>query len=166
MGMIRFDHVNVVRDNRKILNDINWHVIKGEHWAILGLNGSGKTTLLQLLNGYIWPSSGTLIVLGETFGKTEIPALRKRIGWVSSALQQQISPNDIAESIVLSGKFATIGVWALTTEAEKEKAQELLITVRGQGAHRQALRHLIPRPAANHPDCACSDGGTGNIDSG
>ena len=132
MGMIRFDHVNVVRDNRKILNDINWHVIKGEHWAILGLNGSGKTTLLQLLNGYIWPSSGTLIVLGETFGKTEIPALRKRIGWVSSALQQQISPNDIAESIVLSGKFATIGVWALTTEAEKEKAQELLIKCGGK----------------------------------
>lgn len=52
-GMIQFDHVNVIREKRKILNDINWHAKKGEHWAILGLNGSGKTTLLQLLNGYL-----------------------------------------------------------------------------------------------------------------
>ncbi|MFZ2435442.1 MAG: ATP-binding cassette domain-containing protein, partial [Trichococcus flocculiformis] len=101
--MIRFDHVNVIREKRKILNDINWHAKKGEHWAILGLNGSGKTTLLQLLNGYLWPSSGKLVVLGETFGQTAIPELRKRIGWVSSALQQQLNPNDIAEHIVLSG---------------------------------------------------------------
>ena len=131
-GMIRFDHVNVIREKRKILNDINWHAKKGEHWAILGLNGSGKTTLLQLLNGYLWPSSGKLVVLGETFGQTAIPELRKRIGWVSSALQQQLNPNDIAEHIVLSGKFASIGVWTIPTEAEKQQALELLIKCGGK----------------------------------
>ena len=130
--MIRFDHVNVIREKRKILNDINWHVKKGEHWAILGLNGSGKTTLLQLLNGYLWPSSGKLVVLGETFGKTAIPELRKRIGWVSSALQQQLNPNDIAENIVLSGKFASIGVWTIPTESEKRQALNLLIKCGGK----------------------------------
>ena len=131
-GMIRFDHVNVIRENRKILNDINWHAKKGEHWAILGLNGSGKTTLLQLLNGYLWPSSGKLVVLGETFGQTAIPELRKRIGWVSSALQQQLNPNDIAENIVLSGKFASIGVWTIPTESEKRQALNLLIKCGGK----------------------------------
>ncbi|CZQ81220.1 iron complex transport system ATP-binding protein [Trichococcus ilyis] len=130
--MIRFDHVSVTRENRKILKDINWHAKKGEHWAILGLNGSGKTTMLQLLNGYLWPSSGKLIVLGETFGQTAIPELRKRIGWVSSALQQQLHAHDVAEHIVLSGKFASIGVWTIPTEAEKALALELLVKCGGR----------------------------------
>lgn len=67
--MFAFKNVYLKRDNKMILSDINWVVNDKENWAILGLNGSGKTTLLQLLNGYLWPSSGNLQVLGHILGR-------------------------------------------------------------------------------------------------
>ena len=37
--------------SKKIIENLNWEVRKGEHWAITGPNGSGKSTLLGILSG-------------------------------------------------------------------------------------------------------------------
>lgn len=131
--MIHFQDVSYIRDQHQvILKNINWHLSTSQHWGILGLNGAGKTTLLQLITGYIWPSSGELTVLGERFGHTSIPALRQRIGWVSSALQYQLKDYDLAEEIVLSGKYATIGLHQIVTEAELNEAKKMLRSCGGE----------------------------------
>lgn len=44
------------RDDVDILRDIEWQVIPGEHWAVLGANGAGKNSLLSIVAGYEWPS--------------------------------------------------------------------------------------------------------------
>ncbi|WP_271014109.1 ABC transporter ATP-binding protein [Listeria seeligeri] len=124
--MFEFEHVSLERENKTILSDINWTVNDKENWAILRLNGSGKTTLLQLLNGYLWPSSGKLQVLGHVFGQTSLPELRKSIGWVSNALDQQLKEYDLSEQIVLSGKFASIGMYTKVTDAEITDAKRIL----------------------------------------
>jgi len=36
---------------KKIIENLNWEVRKGQHWAITGPNGSGKSTLLGILSG-------------------------------------------------------------------------------------------------------------------
>jgi molybdate transport system ATP-binding protein len=36
---------------KKVIENLNWEVRKGEHWAITGPNGSGKSTLLGILSG-------------------------------------------------------------------------------------------------------------------
>lgn len=125
-SMFEFEHVYLKRDNKTILSDINWVVNEKENWAILGLNGSGKTTLLQLLNGYLWPSSGKLQVLGHVFGQTSLPELRKSIGWVSNALDHQLKDYELSEQIVLSGKFASIGIYTKITTMEINQAKKLL----------------------------------------
>lgn len=125
-SMFAFENVCLKRDNKMILSDINWVVNDKENWAILGLNGSGKTTLLQLLNGYLWPSSGNLQVLGHVFGQTSLPELRKSIGWVSNALDHQLKEYEFSEQIVLSGKFASIGIYEKVTTAEIDQAKKLL----------------------------------------
>ncbi|MBC1436144.1 ABC transporter ATP-binding protein [Listeria rocourtiae] len=130
--MFKFDQVYLKRDGRTLLDSIDWAVKPQEHWAVLGLNGSGKTTLLKLLNGYLWPTSGSLDVLGHKFGETSLPELRKSIGWVSSSLQQQLREYDFAESIVVSGKFASIGLYQDTTAEEKETACNILIECGGK----------------------------------
>lgn len=132
MKVLQFTDVSLVREQKEILSKINWQVKPKENWAILGLNGSGKTSLLQLICGYLWPTSGHLEVLGEVFGKTSIPELRKKIGWVSTALQYQLKDYERSEKIVLSGKFASIGIYQQTTEAELEEAKQLLIDCGGQ----------------------------------
>ncbi|EAC9872182.1 ABC transporter ATP-binding protein [Listeria monocytogenes] len=129
--MFAFENVHLKRDNKTILSDINWVVNEKENWAILGLNGSGKTTLLQLLNGYLWPSSGRLQVLGHIFGQTSLPELRKSIGWVSNALDHQLKDYELSEQIVLSGKFASIGIYAKVTADEIALAKKWLIDCGG-----------------------------------
>lgn len=105
------EEVSWRRNGSQILSNINWSVRPGEHWAIIGLNGSGKTSLLNLITGYIFPSRGKLTVLGKEFGSCDLRELRKSIGWVSSSLQEDLLVEETVEDIILSGKFATIGLY-------------------------------------------------------
>lgn len=125
--VIEMKNVSWKRDGKEIIRNINWEVKKAEHWAVLGLNGAGKTTLLNMVNGYIWPSTGEVSVLGEKFGKTDMYRLRKSIGWVSSTLARRVSGRHPTEDIVVSGKFAAVGlVFADPTEEDFERARELM----------------------------------------
>lgn len=119
-------HISWRRKNKVVLREVTWQVRKGEHWSLVGLNGSGKTTLLKMINGYIWPSSGTLSVLGHPFGTVDLRLLRRKIGWVSSALAARLSSGEEALSIVLSGKFASIGLYDKPTKSDRDKAEELM----------------------------------------
>lgn len=118
--------ISWVRSDHTVLKNVDWQVRTGEHWSLVGLNGSGKTTLLKMVNGYIWPTSGTLSVLNHRFGTYDLRELRKKIGWVSSALSEKISSSAHPEAIVLSGKFASIGLYEQPSPAERARAQELL----------------------------------------
>ena len=65
MNVIDMQTVSWRRDDRWILQNIDWTVRRGEHWALIGSNGAGKTALLNIINGYAWPTSGNVSVLGE-----------------------------------------------------------------------------------------------------
>ncbi|WP_100487623.1 ABC transporter ATP-binding protein [Sporolactobacillus pectinivorans] len=114
------------RESKEVLSHVTWQVRKGEQWSLVGLNGSGKTTLLKMINGYIWPTSGTLSVLGHPFGQIDLRRLRRRIGWVSSALASRLRPQEHPENIVLSGKFASIGLYDEPAEGDRSRAKEIL----------------------------------------
>lgn len=134
--ILKFDDVSVTRGvarqgYKEILKHINWEVKKGENWAILGLNGAGKTTMLKMIQGDLWPTSGHLEVLGGVFGHVNIPELKTKVGWVSTALQDQLHPGDSVESIVLSGKFASIGVYQEVTQADVDEARQVLTDMGG-----------------------------------
>lgn len=124
--IIKIENVSWQREESSILQNVSWEVNQGEHWCIVGLNGSGKTTLLNMINGYIWPTKGEITVLGKKFGEFDLRELRKSIGWVSSSLQQRLRGNETALNIVLSGKFATIGLYDKTQQEDSEKAYDLL----------------------------------------
>lgn len=124
--IISLKNVSWQRDSVMILRDMNWKVEQGQHWCIVGLNGSGKTTMLNIVNGYIWPTTGQVEVLDHRFGDVDLRELRKRIGWVSTSLQQKLYGHQTALNIVLSGKFATIGLYDKTGEADLKQANDLM----------------------------------------
>ncbi|MDQ0111686.1 ABC transporter ATP-binding protein [Paenibacillus harenae] len=124
--VIDINGVSWDRGDKTILREIDWEVQEGEHWCLLGLNGSGKTTLLNMINGYIWPTAGQMAVLGKKFGEFDLRELRKSIGWVSTSLQQKLHGSETAFKIVLSGKFATIGLYDHADEADSQKAEALM----------------------------------------
>ncbi|MDQ0268515.1 hypothetical protein [Cytobacillus purgationiresistens] len=73
--------------------------------------------------GYHWATTGKVTVLGHSFGKTDLNELRKTIGWVSSSLQERMWPNELAQNIVVSGKFAFCGY---ITAEDLERANSLM----------------------------------------
>ncbi len=131
MTAIDLRGVTLRRNGKQILTDIGWRVPKGERWAILGANGSGKTTLLKVITGYEWPTAGAVTVLGQRFGQCSLPALRKRIGWVSSALEHKLPPQLTALEIALSGFDASIGVYREFGAAEQDAALARLSALGG-----------------------------------
>ena len=115
-----------LRRDRGLLDNINWTVNRGEHWVILGRNGAGKTLLLKIAAGYLWPSRGRVQVLQEHFGRVDLRELRQDIGWVSSALVEKIPVWDTALEVVLSGEFATFGLYQTPAPELVESAETLM----------------------------------------
>lgn len=124
--IVHLKNISYMPGGKYILHNVDWSVNTGENWAIVGLNGSGKTTLLQMINGYIAPSRGDMYVLGKHYGTYDWRRLRRKIGFISSALQEKFYTTETAEEIVLSGMFATIGLYDKPKAKDVESALSLL----------------------------------------
>lgn len=121
----------VQRGAERILSDVSWQVRRGEHWVILGANGSGKTSLLSALTAYLTPSSGSVEVLGEGYGRSDWRELRKRVGLVSSSVRQMIGDDVNALDLIGSGRDAILNPWTRLKPAERLRAGKLLRRVEG-----------------------------------
>jgi branched-chain amino acid transport system ATP-binding protein len=91
-SVLRLTAVVVRRAGATILGAIDWSVRPGERWVVLGPNGSGKSTLLQVASTMLWPSDGTVEVLGERLGSVDARALRRRVGYAGPSLTAEIPP--------------------------------------------------------------------------
>lgn len=160
--IIEMENVSFIREDRVILDRIHWKVQENEQWVILGLNGSGKTSLLNIVLGYEYPSKGEVSVLGYRFGKTNLPELRKHIGFVSSAFErfQHTLESETVEEVIVSGKFASIGLYEPVTDEDFQQAEQWMNSFRighlkgkmyrtlSQGEKRKVLiaRALMAKP--------------------
>lgn len=108
---LELDDIVFARAERRILDDITLHVGRDERWLVLGANGSGKTTLLRIAAMYEHPSSGSVRVLGEELGKTDVRQLRRRVGYASSALAAQFRAGLDALDVVMTAKHAALEPW-------------------------------------------------------
>ena len=119
--------VTRIHDGNVVLADVDWQVDRGQHWIVLGLNGSGKTTLIRIASLYLHPSAGTVVVDGETLGRTDVRRLRRRIGLASSSLADQLRPDLTAADVVMTARFAALEPWWHTyDEADRSAALEAL----------------------------------------
>jgi len=116
------------RGERTILHDVDWTVRAGEHWAVIGLNGSGKTSLTALVNGYAWPTRGTLEVLGRRLGEAPVAEIRRRIGWVSGAMADEVAALGAERvlDVVVGGRDASIGRWRALGPEDAGEAEAAL----------------------------------------
>jgi iron complex transport system ATP-binding protein len=106
--IIKCERVGYRQQEFDILKDIDWRIDRGQHWAVLGPNGSGKTTLLRIACGYLWPTSGRVLRLGEEL--IDLGELRRSIGWISSGMIAEIPASDTGLETVVSGTLAQIGL--------------------------------------------------------
>lgn len=82
-SLVSISALNFSYDERAILKGIDMEVPRGELVAIMGNSGCGKTTLLRLIGGQLKPTSGTLLVDGQSvpdMNHKELYAMRRRMG--------------------------------------------------------------------------------------
>src|SRR3954467_9043479 len=117
----------VRRAGRTILGPLDWTVRDGERWVVLGPNGSGKTTLLSAIGLELWPTAGTVDVLGGRYGRIDSREHRRRIGSAGSAIEAILRPDLTPVTIVMTARHAaTEPWWHVYTEDDKARARALL----------------------------------------
>jgi len=82
---IEFRNVFLAFDDRVVLENLSFKVMKGETKIILGGSGGGKSTIIKLVLGLLKPDSGRILVDGEDItdhDEVQMMSVRKKIGMV------------------------------------------------------------------------------------
>ena len=128
--ILELDAVGVTIEGGVVLADITWMVAPGQHWVVIGPNGGGKSTMLRVASLQLYPTMGTVRVLGHEFGRVDIRPLRARIGLSSAALVDQLRGNLTAQEIVRCGRFAALEPWwHRYDDSDHQRAEQMLVQV-------------------------------------
>jgi iron complex transport system ATP-binding protein len=135
---------------------------------LFGPNGSGKTTLMQVVSSYLFPARGTVQLLGERLGRTDVRELRPRIGYVGTAPAALVRADFPVIEVVVTGKHASFvdTRWHTYGDEDWARADECLgmleaIHLRdrsfGTMSDGERKRVLIARSLMAHPDLLLLD---------
>ena len=105
-------NATVYRGDTCVFDDLSFMLAAGVHTAILGPNGAGKSTILKLLSGEVHPlpkDETSIRLFGEA--QWNVWDVRKRLGIVSHDLQHQYMEHVAGLKVVLSGYYASIGIY-------------------------------------------------------
>lgn len=69
MAQIEIKNVTKIIKHNTVIDNVSLTVNSGKITGLKGVNGSGKTMLMRLISGLILPTSGEIIIDGETLGK-------------------------------------------------------------------------------------------------
>jgi iron complex transport system ATP-binding protein len=109
--VLRLRGVEVRRDSAVLLRNVDWTAHENERWILIGPNGAGKTTLLQVAATTMFPTQGTVEVLGERLGEVDLFDVRPRIGLTSAAIAEQVPPAEKVIDLVLTASYGMLGRW-------------------------------------------------------
>jgi iron complex transport system ATP-binding protein len=128
--ILRLSGVSVRRGGRTLLGPVDWSIDSGDRWVVIGPNGSGKTTLVHVASTYLWPTTGSVEVLGETIGRVDARELRRRVGYAGAGLEGAIDPALTALDVVVTARHAALGPWWHTfSDADRARARDLLAAI-------------------------------------
>ena len=78
--IINLQHITKSFGGKKVLDDINLYVRKGEFLTLLGPSGCGKTTMLRLIAGFANPDEGSILLEGKNI--SDIPPYQRPLNTV------------------------------------------------------------------------------------
>jgi molybdate transport system ATP-binding protein len=120
--LVRLSQVDLYVDYRLVLRDLDWQLRSGEHWAVYGANGAGKSSFLKLLYGDLSPALGGRIERTGFPKGTPIAEWKRQIGYVSPELQSDYAVNVSVLDLVVSGRYASIGLVDEATQRDRRVA--------------------------------------------
>jgi molybdate transport system ATP-binding protein len=141
---IKMINTNIIYNNRKILDNINWKVNKGECWSVSGHNGSGKSTLLSLITGDNPQAFANEIYLFDRKkGSGEsIWDIKQKIGYVSPELHHYFEASCSCFDVVASGLFDTIGLFKQLSKGQTELVKKWMLLLQINKFEKRLLKQL------------------------
>jgi len=169
--MIVFENVTKLYDGKVVgMQDVSFHIPKGEFVFLVGPSGSGKSTLIRLVLRELRPDEGRVIVSGRnlsTLRRSKVPLLRRNIGCVFQDFK--LLPNksvydNVAYALEVVGEPRKL-IRRKVPEILKlvglfEKMNNLPSEISGG----EEQRVSIARAFVNHPPLLLADEPTGNLD--
>jgi len=122
--MIHIKNLKAGYSNKKIFNNLNLDFSQAEFVSILGPNGAGKSTLLKLINGFIKPDSGEVIISGKSVDKWPQQELAKIVTYIPQ--ENFIQYNFTVEEIILMGRYPFISVWQNYSSGDKKIVENII----------------------------------------
>jgi cell division transport system ATP-binding protein len=152
------------------LDDVSFHIGRGEFVFLTGHSGAGKTTILKLMFAEERPTSGDVRVSGfgiSTLKRDEVPRLRRRLGIIFQdfrLLEGRTAAENIAFALEVTGSRAEVIPRRVARVLEQvgltNKADALPRELSGGEQQRVA----IARALVNDPPVLLADEPTGNLD--
>ena len=156
----------------EVLKGIDLKIGKGEFVAVMGPSGSGKTTLLNCIATLDQPSSGTIVLEGETpqgYDKNRLADFRrKKLGYVFQDYNL-LAPLTVIENIVLPLTLDGVPKRRMLEEAQGLMQELGIDHLRDKRVYQlsggEAQRVAICRGLIHQPSLILADEPTGNLDS-
>lgn len=148
---------------------VNLEIMQGEFVVLLGHNGSGKSTLAKLLNGFLVPDAGDVIVNGiNTKEEKRIFEIRSKVGMVFQNPDNQMVASIIEDDIAFGAE--NLGIerneiirrvdWALSSVGMLEHKKHTPFKLSGGQKQRIAIAAIL----AMMPEILILDESTAMLD--
>jgi iron complex transport system ATP-binding protein len=116
-------NVDVARGQKVVLHDLQLHIARGEHIAILGPNGCGKSTLIKAMTCECYPMVRPGMEL-RVYGRDrwDLTELRRHLGVVAAELPGERTAVTRGLDAVISGFFSSSTLWPNLSVSESMRA--------------------------------------------
>ncbi len=161
-------NVKFAYNGKEVLNEITFHLVRGEMIAVIGINGSGKTTLLKCLSGILTPTSGSVRFDGADTIRMDRQQRARRIGYVP---QRYVEADITVYDAVLLGRRPHMR-WSVT-DRDLQVAEDVIRSLHLESLALRPLSNLsggelqkviIGRALAQEPELLLLDEPTSNLD--
>jgi len=169
--ILQLKDANIFQENTLILKNVDFEILPGDFYYLIGKTGSGKSSLLKILYGDLPLTNGVGEVVGydlPSLKEKQIPFLRRKIGIVFQdfkLLNDRNIYNNLLFVLQATGWKDKVKIDQKINEvldkvSLKEKAYKMPFQISGGEQQRIA----IARALLNNPDLIIADEPTGNLD--
>lgn len=93
-----YGHENGPAQSAGVLRDVSFSIESGEKVALIGPSGAGKTTIMRLVQRYMNPDGGEVLVNGRPLRATKIASWRSQLAYIPQ--QAQIFDGTLRENLL------------------------------------------------------------------
>ena len=166
---IRRDEDGNVESINRAIDNVSFHIKKGDFVAILGANGSGKSTLAKHINAILYPTEGSVWVNGlNTLEDKNLWNIRQTAGMVFQNPDNQIIATVVEEDVGFGPENLGVPTEEIWERVEKSLKAVGMLEYRSQSPNKlsggQKQRVAIAGIMAMMPQCIVLDEPTAMLD--